>query len=117
MDISPLIQLIFTNAGEFASIVAAFAGIFALKKSADNSKIFNKRISDVEKQISGLKDDNTAILRSKIKERAQRCVDKGFATPQELEELDGLYDRYKKNGGNSFVKELMADVDKLPYKK
>lgn len=111
--------------GALCSVVAAVASVVAIKKSAENSKVFNKRIDKVEgtmrsnmrnlgTRIDHLKEDNAAILRSKIKERAERCIDKGFATDEERVEIHGLYDRYT---GNSFVKDLMGRFDKLPLEK
>ena len=63
-----------------------------------------------------LKQDNVALLRSRIKERADMFLDRGYITKEEAEDIDHLNDRYKREGGNSFVAELMVRVHKLPLK-
>lgn len=98
-----------TALGPSCAVISAIVGCIALKKSDANTKA----VKELDKKLSA---NDLAILRSKIKERADRCIDKGFVTEEELSELDGLFDRYSKMGGNSFVRTLMQKVNKLEVK-
>ncbi len=98
-----------TALGPSCAIISAIVGCIALKKSDSNTKA----VKELDKKLSA---NDLAILRSKIKERADRCLEKGFVTEEELSELDGLYDRYHQMGGNSFVQSLMMKVNKLEVK-
>ena len=95
--------------GPTCSAVAAIVCCVALKQADANTKL----IKHMDAKLSA---NDLAILRSKIKERADRCIDKSFVTEDELAELEGLYDCYRSLGGNSFIVTLMEKVLKLPIK-
>ena len=95
--------------GPACAIISAIVGCIALKRSESNTKA----LKDLDAKLSA---NDLAILRSKIKERADRCIDKSFVTEDELAELEGLYDCYRSLGGNSFIVTLMDKVLKLPIK-
>ena len=106
--IDALISII-DSIGPTCSAVAAIVCCVALKQADANTKL----IKHMDAKLSA---NDLAILRSKIKERADRCIDKSFVTEDELAELEGLYDCYRSLGGNSFIVTLMEKVLKLPIK-
>ena len=106
--IDALISII-DSIGPTCSAVAAIVCCVALKQADANTKL----IKHMDAKLSA---NDLAILRSKIKERADRCIEKSFVTEDELAELEGLYDCYRSLGGNSFIVTLMDKVLKLPIK-
>ena len=98
-----------TALGPSCAIISAIVGCIALKRSESNTQA----LKDLDAKLSA---NDLAILRSKIKERADRCIDRGYITEEELAELDGLYDRYYAMGGNSFIRTLMDKISKLEVK-
>lgn len=106
--IDALISII-DSIGPTCSAVAAIVCCVALKQADANTKL----IKHMDAKLSA---NDLAILRSKIKERADGCIDRGYITEEELAELDGLYDRYYSMGGNSFIRTLMDKISKLEVK-
>lgn len=93
-----------TQIGAPAAMIVGASALVYLTKKADI----------LAKGQEELKQDNVALLRSRIKERADIALDRKSISVEEAEDLDHLYDRYKREGGNSFVAELMKRVHDLP---
>ena len=56
------------------------------------------------------------LLREKIIEICDRCIERGFVHIHSLESLDDLSKQYKALGGNGTAAKLIEDVKKLQVK-
>lgn len=97
---------LFQAIGEYSPIVAAVASVAALAMS-------NKTAKQLDEIDAKLTSNDQAILRTKIKSLADKYIERGYITSEELEDLDSLYDRYIACNGNSFIKKKMEIVNKL----
>lgn len=107
--IAEFFTFLFSEGGAFFSLIAAAAGVTAIAMVSKQGK----QIQDLDSKLT---ENDVVILRSKIKSRADYFISRGSITSEELEEIDGLYDRYEKLGGNSFIHKKMDLIDKLPIK-
>jgi hypothetical protein len=55
-------------------------------------------------------------IRGEILREHQRYMDMGYIPYNSLEYIKKQYDCYQQEGGNSFVKSLMEDLEGLPQK-
>lgn len=67
-------------------------------------------------QIKALRNGMKALLHDRIVQKCWYHIDKGYITPQELDELDYLNEPYKQLKGNGTAKALLHDAHKLPKK-
>lgn len=94
----------------------------------EGTKELKSSISDLKQETSVLSqklsvlEDNqskqgTALcssIRNDIKKAYDLCKEKGYRTEWDTDNLNHLFDDYKKLGGNSFVEELMRKFHDLP---
>lgn len=96
----------------------------------EGTKELKSSISDLKQETSVLSqklsvlEDNqskqgTALcssIRNDIKKAYDLCKEKGYRTDWDTDNLNHLFDDYKKLGGNSFVEDLMSKFHDLPLK-
>ena len=78
--------------------------------------------SELKNELKMIQDDITLLLasdkddiKSWITEKHHfYCYEKKWIDDYSLECIEKRYDHYKDEGGNSFIKELMCDIRKLP---
>ena len=63
-----------------------------------------------------VKNGMRCLLRERIIEICDRCLDRGFVHIHSLESLDDLMEQYKALGGNGTAAKLVEDVKKLQVK-
>lgn len=117
-----------TVIGIISSVISAFiSGILAIiiKNVNDDMRNYRKQRADDEKEaqkqadISKAKEDAAllAIMRTMLKENADRCFAKGYYTVEEREIYSTLYKAYKSFGGNGVIDEMGNRLRPLPYEK
>lgn len=81
----------------------------------------DSKITDIDKKVNNIKDtaDLTAdasrcLLRDKILQSYYACLNKGYKTSKEDENINHLYEAYKSLNGNSYVEECYETLKKLP---
>lgn len=57
------------------------------------------------------------LLRSAITSKYYVYTELGVIPTYEKENLTYMYEKYKKMGGNSYITNIMAEIEKLPIKK
>lgn len=75
--------------------------------------MMKKRISKEIDEDRAIKNGLRALLREKIIEICDRCIDRGYVHIHNLESIDDLYIQYHELGGNGMVTKLVEDVRKL----
>lgn len=74
--------------------------------------LFNKikkYYKNVESSVSGVK----YLLKTKIIEEYDRIKEKNCITLYQKENIISLYNEYKKFGDDSFIKEIMSEVEEI----
>lgn len=92
-------------------IVGIFTHIYKLLKKHTQKK--EDRFLQIENDTNLLKENMIAILRDRLYSNCKRCIECGYITVYEFENITSLYLEYKKLGGNSFITELYEKVTKL----
>ena len=90
--------------GEIIATVLAGGGFWTLIQSLINYKVAK---DSTEKQA--LK----SLLRDAIYKRCEVALRNGSISVKELENIEGLYDPYKKLGGNGTAKKLVDEVKEM----
>lgn len=75
--------------------------------------MMKKRISKEIDEDKAIKNGLRALLREKIIEICDRCIDRGYVHIHNLESIDDLYVQYHELGGNGMVTKLVEDTKKL----
>ena len=75
--------------------------------------MMKKRISKEIDEDRAIKNGLRALLREKIIEICDRCIDRGYVHIHNLESIDDLYIQYHELGGNGMVTKLVEDTKKL----
>lgn len=72
------------------------------------------RVEKLEANYSMLLDSDKARIKGEILREHTHCMKQAYVEPYRLEYIHQLFDIYVREGGNSFVEELIRDIDKLP---
>lgn len=78
--------------------------------------MMKKRIAKEIDEDRAIKNGLRALLREKIIEICDRCIDRGYVHIHNLESIDDLYIQYHELGGNGMVTKLVEDTKKLPLR-
>lgn len=57
------------------------------------------------------------LLRSNITSKYYVYTELGSITPYEKQNINYMHEQYKKMGGNSYIDEIVIEINKLPIKK
>lgn len=97
-------------------LVAFISGITFLVKFCLNTtaKIVNKEISEA---LKGNNEATKCLLRSNITSKYYVYTELGEIPRYERENCIYMYSQYKAMGGNSYVAQIMEEINKLPIKK
>lgn len=104
-----LIVELFSSLEPVWSPMAVVVGLFATKVALKNTE----HLTTIDSKLTK---NDIVMLRSRIKERGDQAIDKGYISEEKLAELESLYERYHEIGGNSFIDHLMERVRKLEVK-
>ena len=106
-------------------ISAAISGALALimKNINDDARQYRKKRIEEEQAIKKKQEEDQekrdsailAMMRTMLKENADRCFEKGFYTVEEREIYSTLYNVYKSYGGNGVIDEMGNRLRPLPY--
>ena len=80
-------------------------------------RIEQEKVAKAKEEAARIKGDSAilAIMRTLLKENADRCFEKGFYTVEEREIYSTLYKVYKEYGGNGVIDEMGNRLRPLPY--
>lgn len=80
-------------------------------------RIEQEKVAKAKEDAARIKGDNAilAIMRTLLKENADKCFEKGFYTVEEREIYSTLYKVYKEYGGNGVIDEMGNRLRPLPY--
>lgn len=115
-----------TAIGIITSVISAvISGALAIlmKNINDDARQYRKQREEEEKalkdkEVANLVKENSALLaimRTMLKENADRCFEKGYYTVEEREIYSSLYAAYKSFGGNGVIDEMGKRLRPLPY--
>lgn len=68
-------------------------------------------------QFKTLNEATRNMLKAEIVQKHNDAIKKGYITDIELDVLHRLNNSYKKLGGNSYIKNLMQNIEKLEIRK
>lgn len=71
-------------------------------------------VSRIQSQIKILADGSTDMLRERILSTYYKCMEKGYRTQYDYENVDHMHKDYIGLGGNSFVETCVAKIKALP---
>ena len=77
--------------------------------------VIEKKLGKVQKDIEQRKEISRALLHHEIFQTAHIALKQGFITEIELENLEQLYDQYKKLDGNGTAARMYDQCCKLPH--
>ena len=72
------------------------------------------KLAQVESQISILADGTTDMLRERILSTYYKCIEKGYRTQYDYENIEHMHKDYVGLGGNSFVSVCVNAIKGLP---
>lgn len=91
-------------------IIVALLGSSLWAGLIDYLKQKNNKLTNEQRMLLGLG-------HSILYDRLELYIERGYITVEQLEDLEYLYDPYKKMGGNGTCERLYEEVCKLPHKK
>lgn len=76
-----------------------------------------KKIDDIGSKLSKVEDGTQSTLRNDILECYYKCLEKGYRSRYDYENVHHMYDSYKELKGNSYVAEVVKKFDEdIPSK-
>lgn len=104
---------------------AAVSGLLAIvmKNINDDTRAYRKQRQEEEARLKREQEEALqkqsaaflAMMRTMLKENADRCFEKGYYTVEEREIYSALYRAYKEYGGNGVIDEMGNRLRPLPY--
>lgn len=91
------------------------AGLYAVL--SNGFKNIRKTYKKTRANMNALKEADLALLHYRIYKCCQQCLDRGYATLEDLDNLEYFWEAYRNLGGNGTGEKLYRDVKKLPVKK
>lgn len=78
---------------------------------------FIGKFKDYKKRDEVQQEALKCLLRSNITSKYYVYTELGSITPYEKQNINYMHEQYKKMGGNSYVDEIVIEINKLPIKK
>lgn len=105
-----------------SALISGFLAII-MKNINDDTREYRQQRKALEEehkkeaQLKQQKEDLAllAIMRTMLKDNADKCFDKGFYSVEEREIYSALYKAYKEYGGNGVIDEMGNRLRPLPY--
>ena len=95
-----------------------------IKKLSNNIEQTNRNLQELiavvkqqNENISLIKTGVQASQKSLLRDTLQKCLEKGFRTYEDMNEVDKLYSTYEKLGSNNVTNSLLVAFQKLPIKR
>ena len=92
--------------------------VLDVKKDITNVKgdiaLIKEELEKVKSDLVLTKEGIQVELRHDIRNSCRRCIDQGFKTPEDIEEVDAMHDRYEVLGTNGVTNSLYEEFKKLP---
>ena len=76
--------------------------------------IVEKHTNPIDQQLEVLADGTTDMLRERILSTYYKCIEKGFRTQYDFENIEHMHQDYVLLGGNSFVATCVKTIKELP---
>ena len=73
-----------------------------------------KKIHDERETNAAMREGMKALLHNKIIEKCEKCIEKGYCSTEEMDEILYLYDPYKALNGNGSAERAIEKVKDLP---
>jgi biopolymer transport protein ExbB/TolQ len=105
-----------------SAVISGFLAII-MKNINDDTRVYRqqrKEMEELQKKEAELKQQKEdlallAIMRTMLKDNADRCFDKGYYSVEEREIYSALFKAYKEYGGNGVIDEMGNRLRPLPY--
>lgn len=105
-----------------SAVISGFLAII-MKNVNDDTREYRQQRKEKEEaerkeaQLKQQKEDMAllAIMRTMLKDNADRCFEKGYYSVEEREIYSALYKAYKGYGGNGVIDEMGNRLRPLPY--
>lgn len=105
-----------------SAVISGFLAII-MKNINDDTRTYRQKRSEMEeaqKEEAKLKQQKEdlallAIMRTMLKDNADKCFEKGYYSVEEREIYSALYKVYKEYGGNGVIDEMGNRLRPLPY--
>ena len=105
-----------------SAVISGFLAI-VMKNINDDARTYRQSRSAMEEaqkkeeKVKQEKEDLAllAIMRTMLKDNADKCFEKGYYSVEEREIYSALYKAYKEYGGNGVIDEMGNRLRPLPY--
>ncbi len=105
-----------------SAVISGFLAII-MKNINDDTRSYRQQRREAEEaqkkeeQLKQQKEDLAllAIMRTMLKDNADKCFEKGYYSVEEREIYSALYRVYKEYGGNGVIDEMGNRLRPLPY--
>ena len=98
------------------AFLTAFGGwIFNLLRTGGKKAI--QKQQEEEKKQESMRRGLQALLRSKLYDLYDKCIEQGFTTEREFSNFENMYEQYHNLGKNGVMDRYWEDMQKLPIKK
>jgi len=117
-----LVYIIGIVTSVISAVISGFLAI-VMKNINDDTRTYRQSRSSMEEEqkkeekIKQEKEDMAllAIMRTMLKDNADKCFEKGCYSVEEREIYSALYKAYKEYGGNGVIDEMGSRLRPLPY--
>ena len=72
------------------------------------------KMDNIKKDLTYTKDGIQAELKHDIRNSCRRCIEQGFRTEDDLQEITSMHDNYEKLGSNGVTNALYDEFQNLP---
>lgn len=96
-------------------VILGSNGLFALIQVA-MTRHYNKKDSN-EDRWNRIEQTLASVSYAQLSNSIEKCLDRGYATPEQRHELKIAFDAYRANGWNGDMDARLDKVYKLPTKK
>ena len=105
-----------------SAVISGFLAII-MKNINDDARKYRQQRQEDEERLKAEQEENQkkqndamlAIMRTMLKDNADRCFERGYYTVEEREIYSNLYKVYKSYGGNGVIDEMGNRLRPLPY--
>jgi biopolymer transport protein ExbB/TolQ len=117
-----LVYIIGIVTSVISAVISGFLAI-VMKNINEDTRSYRQSRSAMEEaqkkeeKLKQEKEDSAllAIMRTMLKDNADKCFEKGFYSVEEREIYSALYKAYKEYGGNGVIDEMGNRLRPLPY--
>lgn len=83
-------------------------------RQAEMREVMQSEVGTLKTDLVNIKDGIQAELKHDIRNACRRCIQQGYKTEDDLEEVTSMHDKYERLGSNGVTNALYDEFIKLP---